>query len=70
METIREKEIRVLTALQDVMPALRNYYAAADALGLDAADRDALDAAVIRLYRAGYAAGRRARPTDATVLSE
>ena len=70
METTNERELRVLTGLADIMPALRNYHAAADALGLADADRQALDATVIRLYRAGYAAGRRTRPTDDTVVSE
>lgn len=68
METTNERDLRVMTGLSDIMPALRNYHAAAIALGLDDADREALDATVIRLYRAAYAAGRRARPTDDTVL--
>lgn len=68
METKREKQVRVLTALHDIMPALRDYAAVAAALGLAGDQKEALDAAVLRLYRAGYAAGRRARPTDETVL--
>lgn len=68
METTNEKQLRVLTGLADIMPALREYALAADALGLADADRDALDAAVVRLYRAAYAAGRRARPTDVVVI--
>lgn len=68
METTNEKQLRVLTGLADIMPALRGYAMAATALGLADADREALDAAVVRLYRAAYAAGRRARPTDETVL--
>ena len=68
METQRERNVRVATGLQDVMPALRAYHTAATALGLDDTDRQALDATVIRLYRAAYSAGKRARPTDETEL--
>mgnify|MGYP003376585185 CR=1 FL=1 len=68
METTNEKELRVLSGLSDIMPALRSYHAAATALGLDDTDRQALDAVVVRLYRAAYAAGKRARPTDETVM--
>ena len=70
METINEKELRVLTGLADVMPALREYATVATGLGLATTDRQALDAAVIRLYRATYAAGRRARPTDETAICD
>ena len=68
METTNERDLRVLTGLSDIMPALRAYHTAATALGLDDTDRQALDATVIRLYRAAYAAGKRARPTDETVM--
>ena len=68
MENVNEKELRVMSGLADIMPSLRAYHAAATALGLDDTDRQALDATVIRLYRAAYAAGRRARPTDETEL--
>ena len=68
METQRERNVRVATGLSDIMPALRSYHTVATALGLDDTDRQALDATVIRLYRAAYAAGRRARPTDETEL--
>ena len=68
MENVNEKELRVMSGLADIMPALRAYHTAATALGLDDTDRQALDATVIRLYRAAYAAGRRARPTDETEL--
>ena len=68
METQRERNVRVATGLQDVMPALREYHTVATALGLDDTDREALDATVIRLYRAAYSAGKRARPTDETEL--
>ena len=66
METQRERDIRVMTGLQDVMPALTNF--ALTVKALDLSDAEALYTAVTKLYRAGYAAGRRARPTDATVL--
>lgn len=68
METTNERELRVLTGLADIMPALRGYALAADVLAEEGPGREALDAAVVRLYRAAYAAGRRARPTDETVL--
>ena len=68
METTREKQVRVMTALQDVLPALRDYAAVAAALGLADDQKEALDAAVVRLYRVAYAAGRRARPTDETAI--
>ena len=68
MENVNEKELRVMSGLADIMPSLRAYHAAATALGLDDTDRQALDATVIRLYRAAYAAGKRARPTDETVI--
>ena len=68
METTNQKELRVMTGLSDIMPALREYHTVATGLGLDDTDREALDATVIRLYRAAYAAGRRARPTDETVM--
>ena len=70
METANERDIRVLTGLADVTPALRGYAAVATGLGLAPTDRQALDAAVIRLYRAAYAAGRRARPTDETEICD
>ena len=70
METQRERNVRVATGLQDVMPALREYATVATALGLDDTDRQALDATVIRLYRAAYSAGRRVRPTDETVIGD
>lgn len=68
METQRQKDVRVLTALQDIMPALKDFALTVKALDLSDADAEALYTAVTRLYRAGYAAGRRARPTDETVL--
>lgn len=68
METTNARQLRVLTGLADIMPALRQYALAADALAEEGPDRAALDAAVVRLYRAAYAAGRRARPTDETVI--
>ena len=68
MENTNQKELRVMTGLSDIMPALREYHTVATGLGLDDTDRQALDATVIRLYRAAYAAGRRARPTDETEL--
>ena len=68
METQRERDIRVMTGLQDVMPALTNFALTVKALDLSDASAEALYTAVTKLYRAGYAAGRRARPTDATVL--
>ena len=68
METTNERDLRVLTGLSDIMPALRAYHTAATGLGLDDTDRQALDATVIRLYRAAYSAGKRARPTDETEL--
>ena len=68
METTNQKELRVMTGLSDIMPALREYHTVATGLGLDDSDRQALDAVVVRLYRAAYAAGRRARPTDETEL--
>ena len=70
METTNERDLRVLTGLSDIMPALRAYHTAATALGLDDTDRQALDAVVVKLYRAAYAAGRRARPTDETELDD
>ena len=70
METSNEKELRVMTGLADIMPALRQYALVATGLGLGDTDREALDATVIGLYRAAYAAGRRARPTDATVIGD
>ncbi len=70
METTNEKALRVMTGLADIMPALRQYSEVATGLGLAVTDRAALDAAVTRLYRAGYAAGRRARPTGETEICE
>ena len=52
METTNERDLRVLSGLSDIMPSLRAYHATATALGLDDTDRQALDATVIRLYRA------------------
>ena len=68
METTNQKELRVMSGLADIMPALRAYHTTATGLGLDDTDRQALDASVVRLYRAAYAAGKRARPTDETVI--
>ena len=68
MENTNQKELRVMTGLQDVMPRLREYHTVATGLGLGDTDRQALDATVIRLYRAAYSAGKRARPTDETEL--
>ena len=70
MENTNERELRVMVGLQDVMPALRSYHTVATGLGLDDTDRETLDAVVVRLYRAAYAAGRRARPTDETELDD
>ena len=70
METANEKQLRVMTGLADIMPALRQYALVATDLGLVDTDREALDATVIRLYRAAYAAGRRARPTDVTEICD
>ena len=70
METTNEKALRVLCGLSDIMMSLSGYADVATGLGLAATDRQALDAAVIRLYRAAYAAGRRARPTDETEICD
>ena len=70
METTNEKQLRVTTGLSDIMPALRQYAVVATGLGLGDTDREALDAVVVKLYRAAYAAGRRARPTDQTELDD
>ena len=68
METTNERDLRIMTGLADIMPALTNFALTVKALDLSDADAEALYTAVTKLYRAGYAAGRRARPTDATVL--
>ena len=58
-----ERDLRLMTGLADIMPALRTFALTVDALGLADADQDALYTAVTQLYRAGFDAGRRVRPT-------
>ena len=67
MET-KEIDLRVMTGLADIMPALRTFAQTVDALGLADADQDALYTSVTQLYRAGFDAGRRARPTNVTEI--
>ena len=70
MTTNNARDMRLMTGLADMMPALRTFALTVDALAIDDAGQDALYTAVTQLYRAGYDAGRRAQAPSRHAIEE